>query len=138
MLLVGLHVCDRCRRLIGELASLADEEIWNTNCSIPSPTSEGFESACSPPLESSLSSFKAKVAQLIPKEDAWSHVHLAEAYREMGLSGDAVREVGLVLESMHPIPTVIASALQLVLTPPLLKGNGLAVLMRRLPADGGS
>jgi len=65
------------------------------------------------------------------------HYDIAEAYRDMGLMEDALREAGIVLMSaatrVLPLATKMTNlALRLVLTPPLLHPQGLQHLKLRL------
>lgn len=72
--------------------------------------------------------FKEGVAQAISPDDFQSHADLAQAYKEMGLNTDALREAAVALES----PKASRTALRVVLTAPLLKPGGLEELKVRL------
>lgn len=88
-------------------------------------------------MERVFQEFKAGVEKQIPADDFEVHFDIAEAYRDMGLLEDALREAGLVLMSaasrVLPLATKMTDlALRLVLTPPLLQPHGLHHLKTRL------
>jgi hypothetical protein len=90
--LVTLRVCGSCALRIADLGADPSEAFWardvvagTDSASAPveraaaRPTSlEGFDS------ERALEELKNAVAKQIPREDANSHLHLAEAYVEWG------------------------------------------------------
>ncbi|MFO0739923.1 MAG: hypothetical protein U0270_28755 [Labilithrix sp.] len=120
-----LWVCRTCAARIGTLATEAHARVWSTQAR--SPRQAPAEQA---DVERVFEEFKAGVAKQIRADDFEAHLDLAEAYREMGLLEDALREAGLVLTSASkrvlPIPTKMTDiALRLLLTPPLLKPRGL-------------
>lgn len=121
----GIGVCDQCARLIATIAGEGDREIWSGT----EPDAAAGASAGS--LEESLARFKQGVAGLIPNEDADSHANLAEAYRAMGLHDEAVGEAATALRSGRQVP-VITSALQMLLSPPLLRPDGFVRLRGRV------
>lgn len=69
-----------------------------------------------------LANFKVGVAAFLPDEDGDSHAHLAEAYRALGLYQDAVREASSALKGGRRGP-IILSALEMLLSPPLLRSD---------------
>lgn len=133
-----LWVCRSCARRIGNLAAANERArrtgVWSSQ-SRPArqPPAEYAE------VERIFQEFKAGVEKQIPVEDFEVHYDLAEAYREMGLLADALREAGLVLLTTATRVTPIATkmtdlALRLVLTPPLLEPRGITALERLLRA----
>jgi hypothetical protein len=129
-----VHVCRTCAKRIGALASFerGGSTAWSTQAA--PPRAAPAESA---EVERDLREFKAGVAKQISAEDFESHFDLAEAYREMGLFDDALREAAVVLTTASPKLTAVATkvtelTLRLVLTPPLLKPRGLDQLRRQL------
>ena len=118
-------VCEGCTRQIATIASGGDREIWSDS---PGSASDG---ASSVEFEEILAKFKADVAGHIATEDGDSHANLAEAYRAMGLHDDAVREASTALGAGRRTPLVL-SALEMLLSPPLLKSGGFARLRQRV------
>ena len=132
-----LWVCRACASRIGALAAESPSDVWtsrvwSTQARTPRP----------PPTEHAdvervFQEFKAGVEKQIPADDFEVHFDIAEAYRDMGLLEDALREAGLVLMSaasrVLPLATKMTDlALRLVLTPPLLQPHGLHHLKTRL------
>lgn len=120
----GISVCDRCARLIAVIARRGDRAIWVEG------NAAGTASSAS--LDEELASLKAKVAEQISEDDAESHANLADAYLAMGLFEEAVQEAATALKVARRA-SVIASALQMLLSPPLLKSDGFVRLRSRMP-----
>lgn len=125
-----LPVCRSCAKLIGALAltdTTSAAMIWSRQARPPHvmPASPGEAD-----VERVFQEFKAGVAKQVTQEDYETHFDLAEAYREMGLLQDALREAGVTLTAAAPKMTPLATkltnlALRFVLSPPLLKPRGL-------------
>jgi len=137
----GFWVCSSCAKRIAKLVveskpeSVAD--IWS---SVAPPLGRGepqqvVRADIDP--DRLFEEFKEGVAKNISVNDANSHSHLAEAYREMGLYADAVREAALALGAAVATRTADIP-LRLLLTAPLLRPDGLERLRRRLLAQSAS
>jgi hypothetical protein len=127
-----LWVCRACATRIGALAIESPSRVWSMQARTPRPApAEHAE------VERVFQEFKAGIAKQIAADDFEVHFDLAEAYRDMGLFQDALREAGLVLTSaaarLAPLASKMADlTLRLVLTPPLLQPRGLLHLKQRL------
>ena len=86
-------------------------------------------------IERTLEAFKEGVAKQISADDVDSHTNLAEAYREMGLYVDALREAAIAVTAAV-VPRSAEAAVGFLLAPPLLTPNGLERLRERLLANG--
>lgn len=75
--------------------------------------------------------FKHGLEKQLSAEDADSHLHLAIAYREMALYGDAVREAAVAFRATRDRKKA-DEAMWLLLSPPLLKPDGVEALRARL------
>jgi hypothetical protein len=78
--------------------------------------------------------FKRGVERVLSAEDVESHLNLGLAYREMGLCADAVREAAVALLAARDEATR-KTALEMLLTEPLLQRGGLEVLRARLTTN---
>lgn len=78
-----------------------------------------------------LEDFKRGIKKHMSVDDGESHFHLATAYREMALYEDAVREAAAALRSARDRKIRIR-ALEMLLTAPLLRAEGLKALRARL------
>lgn len=109
------RVCPACTKVIAAVATSpsASREIWDA--AVPEKRDDEVEA------------FAARVAQKISPHDSESHFHMAMAYREMGLHGEALREAAIALGSA-PEATKATTTLRLLLTPPLLRPDGIAKL----------
>jgi hypothetical protein len=77
--------------------------------------------------------FQAALASGVSGYDAMPHADLAQAYKEMGLNSDALREAAIVLDGRtSPSRDATRIALTVVLTAGLLKPDGLKELKSRL------
>lgn len=123
--------CATCARRIGRLAIELVPEIWAVVPVKSAPPPSGTGPASAPTFTQMLRAFQRGVAERIGPDDAESHYHLAHAYRAMGLFEDAVRAAGTALDVDAP-STPIAPALAMLLAPPLLRDEGMAVLRTRL------
>jgi hypothetical protein len=113
-----LAVCRSCAIRIGNLAAnnpAAVGDIWSAAQIDPDPRFEEF---------------KERVAAQISADDAQSHLHLGQAYLEMGLLLDAQREAGLAVGASAV--EIATAGLRILLTAPLLRDGGLARLRERL------
>ena len=129
-------MCATCARRIGRLAIERVPEIWAVVRVASSPPPSNAQSVPRAPSDDRsftqmLRAFQRGVAERIGPDDAESHYHLAHAYRAMGLFEDAVRAAGTALDVDAP-STPIAPALAMLLEPPLLRDEGMAVLRTRL------
>lgn len=130
-----LRVCVPCAKRIARLAADTKPE------SVP-----GIWSLVAPPLgrvqpqrvdhgevdiDRVFVEFKKGVAEHIAADDAESHSHLAQAYREMGLYVDALREAAISVTAAV-VPASTEGPLGFLLTPPLLLPDGLVRLRERL------
>jgi len=126
-----LHVCGSCAQRVADLAVDPSETIWanhgssGARAAAPSDVGEAVDT------ERVFEDFKRGVAKQISKDDAQAHLHLAEAYLEMGLYLDARRAAGVALAARSSRRTTDA-ALRLLLTPPLLPSGALDRLRERL------
>lgn len=132
---IGLQVCRSCAqriaRLISENESASIVEIWS---SVAPPLVRREPHAIDPAVIDSdhvFEEFKERVARELSIGDADSHLHLAEAYREMGLYFDARREAAVALNAAVAVKTA-EMALRILVTPPLLRPGGLERLRERL------
>ncbi|MBS2011992.1 MAG: tetratricopeptide repeat protein [Deltaproteobacteria bacterium] len=138
--LEGLSVCATCSRRIGRLAAAGTKEIWAVDAvsrSSPPPPSSPSPSSSSPDQPSftkMLRMFQQQVSQRISADDNESHYHLAHAYRAMGLHEDAVRAAGRALD-VDPPSVPLVESLVMLLTPPLMKDGGMAVLRMRMMVE---
>jgi hypothetical protein len=132
-----LWVCRACAKGIGSFASRSRESrVWSTQ-SRPPEVEKVHASAGDVDVELVFEEFKAGVATQVAPDDFGTHLDLAEAYREMGLCEDALREAAGVLVvtalQVAPLATKMTEcALRLLLTPPLLKPRGLHFLRQLL------
>lgn len=134
----GLRVCWSCAKRIATLAMQSEAgnlaDIWS---SVAPP----LERAAAPvvrgeiDVERVFDTFKEGVAKQISADDVDSHTHLAEAYREMGMYSDAVREAAVAVTAARA-PLSAARPLGFLLTPPLLRSDGLERLRERLRRKG--
>ncbi len=136
-----LWVCRACAKRIGALASRPRESrVWWTQAR-PPEVEKVHASAGDVDVEIVFEEFKAGVAKQVAPDDFGTHLDLADAYREMGLCEDALREAAGVLTMtalrLSPLATKMTDhALRLLLTPPLLKPRGLHFLHQLLhPAN---
>jgi hypothetical protein len=132
----GIVVCETCPRRIGALADHAAvspvANIWALTG--PPARPEKADKPLPPPdvdAEELFRRFTEGVAATISPDDTQSHADLSQAYKEMGLNSDALREAAIALER-GTNPEVIRAALRVVLTAPLLKPGGLKELKARL------
>ncbi len=134
-----LDLCRACALRVADLAADPSENFW-ASVVAPDESAHAPEDGVSPARQRSVTcfdsdrafeEFKSAVATAIPKEDADSHLNLAEAYSEMGLYLDARREAAAAIASPSTKRTT-AAALRLLLTPPLLPKDALARLRERL------
>jgi tetratricopeptide (TPR) repeat protein len=121
----GILVCEGCTRRIANIARGGDGDIWTGG------EGRGPDSSSPVDFDENLARFKMGVAGLIPDQDGDSHANLAEAYRQMGLHGEAIREAAMALSAARRTPLVL-SALEMLLSPPLLKAEGMLRLRQRL------
>lgn len=127
----GLDVCRACALRVADLAAGPPEPIWTTIATPDRPASATPEAVEKDDADQVFEAFKEGVAQQIAKDDADSHLNLAEAYSEMGLLVDARREAAVAITAGSTTRTTIA-ALRLLLTPPLLPDGALNRLRERL------
>ena len=113
------RVCDPCAARIARLAAAATDEIWTAK------VDEGRE------RNVEAEELAARVAKQVAPSDVDSHFHLAMAYRAMGLHGDALREAATALKAASDASRT-AAVLRLLLTPPLLRDDGVAKLRQRI------
>jgi hypothetical protein len=113
-------VCNACVRLIVQLALRGRrqdvEEIWEGV-----PVSPFEPESLSPTAEHSA----------LSADDVEAHENLAIAYSEMGLYRDAVREAAIALSSQTSAPRA-NGALRTLLTPPMMKRDGMRALRAQL------
>jgi hypothetical protein len=115
-------VCDPCARRISVVARGAGRhEIWS-------------EDEAETAGDEALVRFKESVRDQISDEDAESHANLAEAYREMGLYEDSIREAAMAVAAARDA-RVMKTAVEMLLSTPLLKRGGLGPLRTRLIAS---
>lgn len=114
----GETACAPCARRVADAARKGDREVW----------------ASGKNAEDSLQKFEASVSAQLPTDGAESYLQIAEAYRQMNFYEHAVRAAGNALASAQRAK-VIEASLVLLLTPPLLRTNGLAALKRRVLAS---
>ena len=128
----AIAACEACAKSIGALGRDGDritlDEIWSSSADVEA--SHGGDDS-----EERLAAFKQSVAERISGEDADSHANLAEAYRAMGLHRDAVREAATALSFAREARTT-AYALEMLLSPPLLRTAGFNPLRRRVMTRG--
>lgn len=122
--IAGINACDRCARLIAIIARRGDRAIWMEG--------HAAGTASSASLDADTATLKAKIAKQISEADEESHANLADAYLAMGLFEEAVREAATALKVARR-SAVIASTLQMLLSPPLLRSDGFVRLRRRVP-----
>ncbi len=84
-----------------------------------------------------LERFKSAVSANIAVSDADSHFNISVAYREMGLYGEAVRELATALEGAQTAETT-KTVLEVLLSPPLLRPGGIHQIWIRLTAPPSS
>jgi hypothetical protein len=131
----GLRVCWSCAKRIANLVveskpgSLAD--IWSSvappqDRAEPQPVARGEID-----VERVFDAFREGITKQISTDDVDSHTHLAEAYREMGMYVDAVREAAIAVTGALA-PRSAQGPLGLLLTPPLLRWDGMERLRQRL------
>jgi hypothetical protein len=131
----GLRVCNSCAKRIAKLVVESKPEriaeIWSSVAPSlgrvePQPVARGEID-----IERVFDQFKEGVAKQISADDVDSHTHLAEAYREMGMYVDAVREAAIAVTAAVA-PRSAEGPLGFLLTPPLLRPDGLGRLRERL------
>lgn len=130
-----LPVCRSCAKQIGALAleeGARAAAVWSRQAR-PPHVMPAEKSPAEFDVERVFQEFKAGVAKQISADAFETHFDLAEAYREMGLLQDALREAGITLTTAAPKLTPLATkltnlALRFVLSAPLLKPRGLEQL----------
>jgi hypothetical protein len=120
----------RIARLVAEREPETLAEIWSSTAP-PRPLQPAPSNASDIDAERVFEKFKQGLAEHITPTDAASHFHISEAYREMGLYVDAVREAGVAVGTAT-VPDSVQGPLRLLLTPPLLMPDGLERLRRLL------
>jgi len=126
----ALGVCQACALCVADLAAGPSEAIWANVAparalAVPPGPVENID------VDQVFATFKEGVANQIPEDDGDSHLHLAEAYSEMGLYVDARREAAVAITSGLTTRTT-TTALRLLLTAPLLPDGALSRLRERL------
>ena len=130
-----VRACEPCAQRVARLAGRSNGEvrstIWATT-DAPAAVAKPVEPAHSPDVdhEKVFEQLKRGVERQLSAVDGESHLHLAIAYREMGLYGDAVREAAVAFEAV-PQRRVAEEALGLLLTPTLLRPDGIDALRVR-------
>ena len=131
-----VRACEPCARRVARLAGRSNREarstIWATAdapATVAKPVEPTHPADADP--ERVFEQFKRGVEQQLSAVDGESHLHLAIAYREMGLYGDAVREAAVAFEAA-PDRKVAEEALGLLLTPTLLRPDGIDAMRARL------
>ncbi len=114
----GETACAPCARRIAEAARKGDREVW----------------AAGKNPEESLHKFEASVSAQLPTDGAESYLQIAEAYRQMNFYEQSVRAAGTALAAAQKAK-VIEASLVLLLTPPLLRTNGLKALKKLVLAS---
>ena len=131
----GLRVCRSCAKRIARLVAETKPEsltdIWSSAGAPPASLAGWQNVEVEIDTERVFEEFKEGVAKNISGADAESHSHLAEAYREMGLYVDAVREAAIAVNAAVAQRSV-EGPLRFLLTPPLLRPDGLERLRERL------
>jgi len=112
------RVCDVCAKRIAAIAAARGaSEIWDAP-SFPEPDAE-------------VEAFAASVVKQISSEDSDAHLNLAMAYRAMGMHARSLGEAAIALAAAEDARRS-AAVLRLLLTPPLLRTDGVGKLRARL------
>jgi hypothetical protein len=94
------YLCPDCVAAIGRFAragSRGSNEIWRSPpANTPRPVSPKPEHGYS--VDEVFADFKADLDKVVALSDCETHLDLAIAYREMGLSSDALLEAAIALE----------------------------------------
>lgn len=110
------RVCRTCAKRIADLAAAGDpRDIWQT----------------AKDADEELTAVAERVAAHVTRDDVDSQINLAIAFREMAAYADALRAAGAALANA-PNETKATAALRVLLTPPLLRDDGLTALRDRL------
>jgi hypothetical protein len=111
------RVCSTCARRIAKLALRGDaDDVWDMR---------------TPPPDAAREEMAARIAKSVSRDDADSHHALAQSFRTMLMYAGALREAALAFEATNDDGRA-AVALRIVLTPPLLRADGLAKLRAHL------
>ena len=130
-----VRACEPCARRVARLAGRSDREarstIWET---VYAPAAEAKPVEHARPAhvdpEKVFEEFKRGLQRQLSSVDAETHLDLATAYRDMGLYGDAVREAAVAFDAARE-RKVAEEALGLLLTPTLLRPDGIEALRAR-------
>lgn len=127
--------CDACARRVARLAERSNTDarstIWSTAAAPPAEAKNAEHvPAPHPDPDEVFAQFKRGVEKQLSADDAESHLHLAIAYREMALYEDAVREAAVAFRGTRDRKKA-DEAMGLLLSPPLLKPDGIEALRAR-------
>jgi len=131
-----VFVCEACPRRIGALADHAAVSAVANIWAVTRPPARPDKADKPPPprhidIEEVFRFFQAGLEAGVRPDDSLAHADLAQAYKEMGLNSDALREAAIALDRITS-PEVVRTALRVLLTAPLPKPGGLSELRRRL------
>lgn len=135
----AIRVCCSCAKRIAILATESDSgalDIWSSVAPVHDRVQRQPMARGEIDLDRAFEAFKEGVAKQISAGDAASHGRLAEAYREMGLHADAIREAAIAVAAAT-VPATAKAPLAFLLTPPLLTPDGLGRLRERLNRRAG-
>jgi hypothetical protein len=131
------HVCRPCVTRVGRAILAMSPPIvarlWpvrpsvrEERCGAPPSPDANAEEICA--------GFKAGVEKNISADDALAHFDLAQAYDEMGLMGDAIREAATALGERAP-PAVAGRALNWLFLPGRAEPDALRAIARTLQSE---